>query len=151
MLSIDTLSSLLITFISLVLSPSLLFVSLTLLTLCSPSLPSLASRSWPRPATPRCQPQYQGAADDEEGWAHGLRADEFWAHRDMLLRVRETAECERMVVAIVTARANAGSVSVAQAGIDYAFIGALVCDGLAFECVPVPPDHGVFPSCLIPF
>ena len=45
----------------------------------------------------------QGAADDEEAWAHHLRAEVFHANWSRLLTVQGAKECERVVAEIVSA------------------------------------------------
>lgn len=46
----------------------------------------------------------QGAADDEEAWARGLTAREFWMHQHVLLAAAAARDCERLMDAIVGER-----------------------------------------------
>eukprot|EP01052_Picozoa_sp_SAG31_P032421 SAG31_NODE_3554_length_4129_cov_2.346402_3_plen_678_part_00 len=49
----------------------------------------------------------QGAADDEEGWSHGLTSQLFWSNRDQLLSTRiEDGSCLRIVHQLVQGHAD---------------------------------------------
>ena len=54
-------------------------------------------------------PYIQGAGDDQEGWARGLRAAEWWAHADALLSTGSDDACAELIAAIVQQRRSASS------------------------------------------
>lgn len=52
----------------------------------------------------------QGAGDDSEGWSHGLTANIFWKHKDILISTNEQ-DLPGMIAALIDAEKTAFSVS----------------------------------------
>lgn len=56
----------------------------------------------------------KGAADDEEGWAFGLTAQEFWTAADTFLQAADSNACEALARSIVSQRRAAALTPLAE-------------------------------------